>query len=147
MRRQTIHASAVALASGLMATTFAAAPAQAQGVRVQSADAVLAPAAAFYRVEDGVFALRPGMSVDLTDRKILFAMRADWAYSSREPNRFYVMLNGKREVVRAGSRIDLKNERATAASVQDKESCFIDVVSFVAPKGAPPTATFRVSCI
>ncbi len=116
-------------------------------VKVRSADAVLVPAAEFYRIDDGVFALRPGMSVDLTDRKILLTFRADWQYSSRDTSRFYIVLNGDREAVRAGTRIDLKRDNETRSAVADKGSCFLDVVNFRAPKGAPPTATFRLSCI
>ena len=110
------------------------------------ANAIAVPAAEFYRVDEGVFALRPGMSIDLTDRKILLNFREKWQ-AGREADRFYIALNGNSDVVKAGDRIDLKRERATRDAVTDKGSCFLDVVAFVAPTGAPPTATFRVSCI
>lgn len=132
----------------LAALALAAAPAAAQQrVKVRSADAALVPPAEFYRIEDGVFALRPGMSVDLTNRKILLTFRTDWQWNSRARDRFYILLNGNRMTVSAGSRIDFKRDRATKEAVQDKAECFLDVVSFVAPKGAPPTATFRLNCI
>jgi len=103
------------------------------------------PTAEFYRVDAGVFALRPGMSIDLTDRKILLTFTRDTRQFSR--GRFDVLLNGDKEATNAGERIDLKRERSTRDFVADKAQCFLDVLSFVAPKGAPATATFRLNCI
>lgn len=113
---------------------------------VRSADAVLVPPAEFYRVDDGVFALRPGMSVDLTNRKILLTFNADPRYLKDETS-FYVLIAGGSERLKAGDRVDLKRLRATAEAIKDKAECFLDVVSYVKPQGAPPTATFRLSCI
>ena len=111
------------------------------------AGAVPVPPAEFYRIDEGVFALRPGMSVDLTDRKILLTMRQDWQSGRQDTTHFQYNLNGRRSRAQAGDRIDLKSNRATRDAVADKGSCFVDVVAFVAPRGAPPTATFRLSCI
>lgn len=125
---------------GLISIAVAGA-ASAQGVQVKSADAVLAPAAELYRIEDGVFALRPGMSVDLTDRAILLAFR------NVERGRAMLTIAGRRESGITGTRWNLKQERQTRDAVADKSECFLDLTTLVAPKGAPPTATFRLRCI
>lgn len=101
------------------------------------------------RVDDGVFSLSYTDTIDLTDRKLLLGFMQ---ISERDAKRyfpqgeFYIRLNGDRERVAVGTRIDLKRYRTTAGFVEDREVCFLDVVDFVAPKGAPPEATFRVSC-
>ncbi|MEM7775637.1 MAG: hypothetical protein AAF732_08515 [Pseudomonadota bacterium] len=116
-----------------------------QKVEVKSADAVLVPAAKLYRIDDGVFALRPGMSVDLTNRQILLTFDPS-PRSAREID-FAILVSGRTMRVRAGTRVDFKRLRATEEFVKDKARCFLDVISYIKPRGAAPKATFRVSCI
>ncbi len=105
--------------------------------------------ATLMRVDDGVFALRFNSSIDLTDRKILLSFpqdgnngRQNWSKGS-----FVIYLNGDSHWVRLGTRLDLKRGSRTQGFVADKEVCVLDVTNFVAPKGSPPVATFRLHCL
>lgn len=122
-------------------------------VFVATATAVLAqatlpvPGAGLKRVDDGVFELRQGASVDLTKHAILLTVKADQPERTVERGQFYVLIAGQQQQVAAGKRIDLKRMRGIEKELKSKDQCFLDVVSFVAPKGAPATATFRLSCV
>ena len=130
--------------AGVVAIAFASVSTAAFAQKLP-AGATPVPPAEFYRVDEGVFALRPGMSIDLTDRKILLTFGTDTRSFAR--GQFKVLINGKTELLNVGERVDLKRERSTQGAVADKAECFLDVVSFVTPKGAPATATFRLNCI
>lgn len=106
-----------------------------------------APGAGLKRVDDGVFELRQGTSVDLTKHAILLTVKADQPERTVERGQFYVLIAGQQQQVAAGKRIDLKRMRGIDKELKSKDQCFLDVVSFVAPKGAPATATFRLSCV
>ena len=105
------------------------------------------PGAGLTRVDDGVFELRQGSSVDLTKHAILLTVKAEQADRNLERGQFSVLIAGQQQLVEAGRRIDLKRQRGLDKDLKSKSQCFVDVVSFVAPKGAPATATFRLSCI
>ena len=105
------------------------------------------PSAPLNRVDDGVFELRQGASVDLTKHAILLTVRADQSERNTERGQFYVLIAGQQQQLAAGKRIDLKRMRGIDKDLKSRDHCFLDVVSFVAPKGAPATATFRLSCI
>ena len=109
---------------------------------VPKARQYLVPVAQLMRVDEGVFELEIGKTIDLTDRKILLAIKYD---SRRRCCR--ITLNGRRENYEIGTRIDLKQERNTKSFVADKEVCFLDVVDIADPKGAPGIATFRLHCL
>ena len=106
-----------------------------------------APGAGLKRIDDGVFELRQGTSVDLTRHAILLTVKADQPARSVERGQFYVLIAGQQQQVAAGKRVDLKRMRGIDKELKSRDQCFLDVVSFVAPKGAPATATFRLSCL
>lgn len=106
-----------------------------------------APGAGLARIDDGVFELRQGNSVDLTKHAILLTVRPDQSDRLIERGLFYVMIAGQQQQLSAGKRVDLKRMRALERELKSTAQCFLDVVSFVAPKGAPATATFRLSCV
>lgn len=111
-------------------------------IKVPEAKTYVVPAAQLMRVDDGVFELEIGKTIDLTDRKILLSMRCN------DKGNCDITLNGERARWRAvGSRIDLKKERGTRDFVKDKSVCVLDVVDIALPKGADGVATFRIYCI
>ena len=104
----------------------------------------LRPSSALKRIDSGTFELRQGQAIDLTDRKVLFAVR-----SAQDPNPspsriFTVAINGFDRNVRPGERIDLKDVLQSVFA--DSTFCGVDVLDYVAPKGAPATAKFRLIC-
>lgn len=113
----------------------------------QAATKQAAPGAALYRVTEGVFALRPGQSIDLTDRKILLAVAFQQLSNQLGQGNANITINGGGYSVHAGTRIDLKRGLSTAKTVSDKSSCDLDVTDVATPHGAPPTITFRLNCL
>jgi hypothetical protein len=103
--------------------------------------------AKLYRVEEGVFELRGGKSIDLTDRQVLLTLMPPQDARANQPGRFLISLSGQRFMVTVGQRLDLKHYGTTRKVFADKDECYLDVIDFVAPKGAPATATFRINCL
>lgn len=101
------------------------------------------------RVDDGVFELKHGQSKDLTDRKVLltFLKHQGSGWPGDNATNFMISIAGRNDSVNAGTRIDLKQFRSTEKAFEDKAECFLDVVDFVAPRGAAANATFRLSCL
>jgi len=97
------------------------------------------------RVDDGVFQLRQGQTIDLTDRKALLTFRTDQRRDLAERKLLNISISGRNFSADIGKRFDLKG--VLDKTFDDKDECFLDVVDLVAPKGAPPTATFRLSCL
>jgi hypothetical protein len=105
----------------------------------------LVPAAQLMRVDEGVFDVPVGGTIDLTDRKILLSVTS--FTSGREKKCCTIMLNGDRITWRTvGHRFDLKQLSATRQSLYDKNQCFLDIVDVATPKGAPWLLTFRLHC-
>jgi len=104
--------------------------------------------AKLYRVDDGIFELKLGQSIDLTERKVL----VNFDYHSRlqsiaEYKTFRVLVNGwYGGDVHPGVRLDLKKYYSTAKIVADTSECYLDIVDVATPKGGTPVATFRFSC-
>lgn len=105
---------------------------------------LVVPIAKLMRVDEGVFELGIGKTIDLTDRKILLAIRL---YGTRDTCCEITLNGGNAGRPEPGLRIDLKGLRSTASFVEDKEICVLDVVDIALPKGAPGIATFRLHCI
>jgi len=142
----------------LIAAAVLGAPAGAQGhkpavlrqvpigevLHVPPARQYLVPAAQLMRVDEGVFELEIGKTIDLTDRKMLLSV------TSRGSNKdcCTIAVNGSRVNWNGvGSRIDLKRESSTRQFVEDKDVCYLDVVDIALPKGAAGIATFRLYCV
>ncbi len=105
---------------------------------------LVVPAAKLMRVDEGVFEIEIGKTIDLTDRKMLLAV----TYRGQNKKCCEIMVSGERVRWRSvGSRINLKDLRSTKKSLEDKDVCYLDVIDFALPKGAPGIATFRLNCI
>jgi hypothetical protein len=126
-------------------------------VRIESGQAkkLAVPAGKLMRVDEGVFTIKFGQTIDLTNRRILLTIkygRPSWDRESLVCCQ--LALNGQilpeqepADSTRLiGERIDLKRLESTSSYVEDKERCFVDVVDVVDRKGAPGTATFRLFC-
>lgn len=123
----------------------------------------------FREVTEGVFQLRVGQSMDLTDQQILLSMVGrKWRYFDHEmikctrlDNRrtfehtsadfindrlFHIEIDGINACVKTGQRIDLKSLPSATAAVKAKERCLLDVVGFDFPNPNTSTATFRLTC-
>ena len=98
-------------------------------------------------VKKGVFTLKVGQSMDLTDRGILLHVSRITADSDGRAETVTYTYNGSGgQNYRPGHRLNLKYESSTKDFVKDLPSCFLDLVSASAPKGGVATATFRLLC-
>lgn len=100
------------------------------------------PAALLMRVDEGVFELEVGKSIDLTERKVLLNISFRRAGECCE-----IRINGQLVRWTVGGRIDLKRENSTQSYFSDRDQCFLDVVDLLIPKGTTAKATFRLHCI
>ncbi len=94
--------------------------------------------AKLYKVEDGMFQLREGKTIDVTDQFLLLAFR-------HGKKCFEIMLNGKSDCIEVGKRVDLKWPHAPfyfGDLFKDRNRCFLDVVEIDAAKGADATAAY-----
>ena len=101
----------------------------------------VAPARLMAIIGDGVFEMRPGKSLDLTKSQILMTFVREWN------EEVFLKIAGTEHRMKVGDRLDLKHFGATTHQLQARDSCFLDLVEVVLPKGAPANATFRFSCI
>ena len=99
------------------------------------------------RVDDGVFDMQQGASVDLTDQMVLLHLSTDAPARRGGIEWFYISLAGEKTNVKIGDRIDLKKIRAISANLSSRDECYLDVVDHVAPKGGRSVATFRLFCL
>ena len=114
-------------------------------VPLDQAKMYLVPAAQLMRVDDGVFELEVGKTIDLTNRKILLTIQA--RRRGRKMECCDIRINGDRLLWHSvGHRFDLKTIRVTRDVVADKTACFLDLVDLVTPKGGKWIATFRLAC-
>lgn len=97
-------------------------------------------------VKNGVFTLKVGESVDVTDRGVLLSLRRISTDSSDNVRGVIFTINGSGGSYSVGVRRNLKTERSTRGIFKDLSSCTVDLVSAAAPKGAPASATFRLAC-
>lgn len=113
-------------------------------IPVSEAQKYLVPVSQLMRVDEGVFELEVGKTIDLTDRKLLLGI----SYRRRREC-CNLTLNGDTIKTHSfvGKRFNLKRERSSASFVQDKDVCFLDVVDVALPKGAPGIFTFRLHCL
>ncbi|MEO1693865.1 MAG: hypothetical protein AAFR55_01340 [Pseudomonadota bacterium] len=116
--------------------------AQAQ-TAVPAAQATGVAPAPHYRVDEGVFGMRPGQSIDLTDRQILLT----FVGVNQRANGLTIRLNGARRTAYVGERIDFLKDRRMRDIVQGMGRCYLDVLNLRTARGAPPTASFRINCI
>lgn len=140
-------AMAETVAKGLKLAPLKEVP-MAQKYEVKLAKLKLVKAALLHRVDEGVFQLKLGQSIDLTDRKVLFTFRGFFRDNeqSRKDKHIYVYINGDSKHIHQGDRIDLKKHKKTHKYFEGNEECFIDYVDLIAPKGAPAVGTFRLHC-
>lgn len=112
-------------------------------IPVSQAQKYLVPVAQLMRVDEGVFELEVGKTIDLTDRKILLGV------VKRSNECCIITLNGDTIKTHSfvGKRFNLKRERSSASFVKDKDVCVLDVVDVALPKGAPGIFTFRLHCL
>lgn len=103
--------------------------------------------ATLYRVDEGMFDLRHGQSIDLTDRKIMMTFNLTQhpgAIADRKQVNF--MVKGHGYSLEPGQRLDLRTWHITQRDFKDKTECYIDFIDLAAPKGAPMVATLRFEC-
>lgn len=112
-------------------------------IPVPEAKKYLVPVAQLMRVDEGVFELEVGKTIDLTDRKVLLGV------VKRRDECCIITLNGDTIKTHSfvGERFNLKRERSSASFVKDKDVCVLDVVDVALPKGAPGIFTFRLHCL
>lgn len=102
--------------------------------------------AEFMAVKKGVFSVKLGQSFDLTDRGILLHVNRIVPGSDGRVTEVGFTINGGGGAYSIGVRRNLKAEDQTREFVKDLRMCFLDLVSAMTPKGAAPTATFRLLC-
>lgn len=131
-----------------------AAPAAAQGSAPKQKSS--SPMATLYRVDEGLFELRAGEIVDLTDRKVtLHVLKQQDAAAVESQQAIRVQISGIRSediTLRIGQRLNFQDRNGPARFfglpdiMKDKTSCFLDFTNVSLPKGAAMIATFRFEC-
>ncbi|MEQ1697381.1 MAG: hypothetical protein ABL901_16235 [Hyphomicrobiaceae bacterium] len=104
------------------------------------------PTATLYRVDEGMFDIKRGQSIDLTDRKVLMTFTLDQHGNMAETKNINISFNGQSGYWAPGQRIDMRNWGQLAKIFKDKSVCFLDYIDLAIPKGAQPIATFRFEC-
>jgi hypothetical protein len=106
------------------------------------------PTAVLYRVDEGMFDLRRGQSIDLTDRKILLTVKLEQSPDLAERKRIQFSIMGLGWSAVPGERINLKQTGYETVNkiFADKTVCYLDLIDVAVPKGAQPVATFRFEC-
>lgn len=96
------------------------------------------------RIDEGIFELQVGRTVDLTDKKIMIMIEA--IQNAEDPARARVVIRypGNTVGFEIGRRWNLKN--TFSDTLREYRECFIDIVRVVAPRGAPASATLRMEC-
>lgn len=110
----------------------------------QTADPSPTPPAELFRVEAGVFALRLGQSIDITDKYLLLAL------TTGQRDCLAVSIGGRKACIEVGERIDLTEPHGTLRLgdlFADRQQCFLDVVNIDAAKGMETIVTFRLHCV
>ena len=109
------------------------------------------PTAQLYRVDEGLFDIRLGDVLDLTDNKILMAFPVD--RNSREAmvenKSIKIKINNISFGFTPGQRLNFKGSgyaNYIDKYFKDYSECFIDLIGVTVPKGAPAIATFRLHC-
>ena len=120
-------------------------------VNTGSLTASQAQSAKMARVDEGVFELSEGKTIDLTDRKILLAVTANQNRAFvTEQNTINLMINGNwHKQARVGERIDILSGAHTYSfkdSLKNISKCVLDVIDIAVPKGAPIAVKFRLDC-
>lgn len=101
------------------------------------------PSATLYRVDEGLFDLSWGKSIDLTDRRVLLTFDTSTSERNLEQGQIQLKLSGGNKAFHTrGSRIDLKPH----GDLSDKDDCYVDLLDFVTPRDGDPVATFRLYC-
>lgn len=102
--------------------------------------------ATLYRIDEGMFDLRHGQSIDLTDRKVLLTFTVSQNASLLESKHIYLAINGTSQEMTPGRRLNLKTTNPFTKIFADKAECYLDLIDVAMPKGAPMVATFRFEC-
>ncbi|MGE3916337.1 MAG: hypothetical protein AB7F78_11630 [Hyphomicrobiaceae bacterium] len=98
-------------------------------------------------VGDGLFELRQGRSVDLTRKEVLMTFVRQQTPESLAAGQISLQIVGVGLHLKVGDRLDLKRWPYTSKLMADKDSCYLDLIDVVSPKGAPATANFRFTCL
>lgn len=94
-------------------------------------------------VENGVFEMRYGIPVDLTDKNILVTFRRGQSCNE-------IVINGRSNCVLTGNRFDFKRRVAPfyfGAIFKNKEKCFLEVLGIDEKPESQTTGIFRLQCI
>jgi hypothetical protein len=106
------------------------------------------PTAKLYRVDEGIFDIKLGQVLDLTDRKVLMAFSTTMSGNNRTEIKrnqsFWVSFNSSSVSFSLGKRLNLKSKFNDI--FKDKDECYLDLIGIATPKGAPVIATFRFHC-
>lgn len=136
--------SLAGLAVGLLMALTSTASAQDAAPKQKSAT----PTAILYRVDGGMFDLKAGEVIDLTDRQILLTAPTQERQTdgvNQECFSLVIQSLGLRSCYARGSRIDLKYGDRQGL-LKDKAQCYLEMIGIAHPKGAPGVATLRFVC-
>lgn len=133
------------LAAALCALASSSAAAQSEVTAVDGATVVPVDGS-LYTVSNGQFRIQADQTVNITDENVIFKFTVD------DNDRMWCYANGGYHQCANGGRMDFKsgrpgfNPRLDPAPFESMAECYIDVVALIEVKGAPTSATFRLSC-
>jgi hypothetical protein len=99
--------------------------------------------ARYHWVEEGIFDLELGKTIDITDRRVILNLPTNYI---SEPDQVMLKVNGAPNGMRTGDRFNLKSFGPTAQVFEDMKECYMDLLNITVPKGSKKTATFRFIC-
>lgn len=102
-----------------------------------------------YRVDEGVFQLREGQSVDLTDKRLMFTFGIQKCRDGKPCA--WCRFRWRAFDCQASDHFDFKSGRQyhyqTRKMFAETSECFLDIVSITIVRGAPATGVFRLFCL
>lgn len=106
------------------------------------------PTAVLYRVDEGLFDIRHGEVLDITENKVLmaFLLNDNPRKNMLEYKQVRIAFNNEKWLFSPGTRYDIKSSSSFRKIFNDYNECFIDLIGVTVPKGAPAIATFRLHC-
>lgn len=100
--------------------------------------------AQFVRVDEGIFEIQVGRTIDLTDKKLIFMLSRITDIETPSSARAQMTIAGNNFSLGLAERLNLKN--AFSNDLRDYRNCWMDLIRVTDARGAPPSATFRMEC-
>lgn len=100
--------------------------------------------AQFLRVDEGIFEIQVGRTIDLTDKKLTFMISRIENIDQPAHSIVSFRIGGDSYSLEMGGRFDIRRHREK--DLREYKFCYLDLIRVTEARGAPPSATFRLEC-